>query len=101
MNVYIYRASLICDKCFKPDGWAQITEPNEHSDSEQYPAGPYPGGGGESDTPQYCTWCNVFLENPLTTDGEDYVRDAIFEDRFHGTNAVVNEWAAFYDYVAI
>jgi hypothetical protein len=50
---------------------AQSTE-----DSDTWPQGPYDSGGGEADTPQHCDQCGVFLENPLTSDGDDYLLEA-------------------------
>jgi hypothetical protein len=55
-------------------------------DSDEYPKGPYPNGGGESDSPQHCADCREFLENPLTSDGYDYVRE--------NQN---DEWDSFYE----
>ncbi|MFN0317543.1 MAG: hypothetical protein ACKVQA_21165 [Burkholderiales bacterium] len=58
---------------------------DDYCDSSEYPKGPYDEGGGEADSPQHCGGCREFLENPLTPDGMEYVRDA--------KNA---EWDAFY-----
>ncbi len=55
-------------------------------DSGEYPCGPYADGGGESDTPSHCGGCQEFLENPLTADGYQYVRE-------HDNGA----WDSFYD----
>ncbi len=49
--------------------------PRDFDDSEQWPQGPYPDGGGEADCPQHCDCCGAFLENPLTDDGDSYVRE--------------------------
>ncbi len=38
-------------------------------DSDDFPKGPYPDGGGEADGPSYCDDCGKFLENDLTDDG--------------------------------
>jgi hypothetical protein len=67
---------------------SKIPAVNDQSsyDSDEYPKGPYPDGGGEADTPQHCDHCHCFLENPLTSDGYDYVREK--------QNA---EWDSFYD----
>ena len=58
----------------------------DNCDSGEYPCGPYADGGGESDTPSHCGACGEFLENPLTSDGYEYVREAARA-----------EWDAFYD----
>jgi hypothetical protein len=45
-----------------------FTDENDY-DSDDLPKGPYPNGGGEADTPQYCDGCGILLENPLTQAG--------------------------------
>ena len=81
MNVYVFRADLLCEACGEA-ACATTPHPPEFNpesesswDSDDYPKGPYPDGGGEADRPQHCGHCSVFLDNPLTTDGEEYVRD--------------------------
>lgn len=112
MDAYMYRAAFYCADCgkelctetAKPEG---MDLENESTwDSDDYPKGPYPNGGGEADTPQHCDACGVFLENSLTDDGRDYVREAVEEGhelvaskrRLHVTwrNPVVKEWSEFY-----
>jgi len=100
MNVYIYQADLHCEKCAKRIGFVCHTESHRPKgtnlcDSECTPIGPYANGGGESDTPQHCGTCGVFLENDLTSDGEDYVRKAIKD----GQGACIEEWREFYSYL--
>ena len=92
MKAYVFQAALLCEDCAettmqslekagKPsDGWG---------DSENWPQGPYEDGGGEADTPQHCDHCRIFLENPLTTDGEEYVR----------YNSPLGIWKQFYSYL--
>lgn len=86
MNAYIFQAALLCETCGKAtqDQLRATTkelhptfdENNESSfDSDYFPKGPYPYGGGEADSPQHCDHCGVFLENALTKDGESYVRE--------------------------
>ncbi|MDZ4250273.1 MAG: hypothetical protein U0990_09320 [Candidatus Nanopelagicales bacterium] len=97
MNVYIYQADLWCEACGRaikaqPDVTAPADPEDESSyDSDEYPKGPYPDGGGEADTPQHCAAgpaCvnaleldgnkyGMLLENPLTKDGREYVREAV------------------------
>ena len=89
MDCYIYQAELVCEDCGKRIRHALTiageapTDPDEERsyDSDKFPKGPYANGGGEADSPQCCGSCGVFLENPLTTDGEDYVREARKSDR--------------------
>lgn len=82
MKVFLYQAALYCQWCGEGirrerHEYAPL-DPNDESsyDSDVYPKGPYDKGGGEADTPQHCDSCGLFLENPLTTDGGDYVRAA-------------------------
>lgn len=71
MKAFIYQAALLCELCAKETS-AKLPP---SADSDTYPQGPYGNGGGEADTPQHCDHCRVFLENPLTMDGGDYVRE--------------------------
>lgn len=87
MKAYIYRAALYCQQCGEKlkanlDGAladSGATPGTQDGDSERYPQGPYDNGGGEADCPQHCDACGVFLENPLTSDGDKYVREAAGE----------------------
>lgn len=100
MKAYVYRGSLICEDCAervkeripKPVGM----DPNNESswDSDEYPKGPYPDGGGESDCPQHCGHCGRFLENPLTDAGQEFVAEAIVSG--DGDPQVLDEWGKFY-----
>lgn len=78
MKAYIYQAALLCEECTRKRINTLLAgssrEIADTGDSDDFPQGPYSDGGGESDTPQHCDHCAVFLENPLTADGEDYVR---------------------------
>jgi len=63
MNVFIYRAALYCEDCGKAirkqlvdAGQTPDNPDNESSyNSDDFPKGPYPNGGGESNRPQYCS----------------------------------------------
>ncbi len=83
-------------------------------DSDQYPK--HCGDTEESDCPQHCgsgadcinaeeitpTDCyGYFFGNDLTTDGEDYVREAVNDDLFAGNNdsPAVLLWMPYYDYI--
>jgi hypothetical protein len=108
MQAYIYQAALFCEECAAeirneitvPDGM----DPDNEStwDSDDYPKGPYPDGGGEADTPHHCDTCGLFLENPLTDDGNAYVREAVLAHIEHGEGfqPVIEQWMAHYDYLA-
>jgi hypothetical protein len=107
MDVYVFQAALICDTCgtlYKQgtDKPAHVDESDESSyDSDDWPKGPYSDGGGEADGPCHCDHCGVFLDNPLTPDGETYVRDAFREyvETGRGRLDVLAEWKAAYDWV--
>lgn len=102
MKAYAFRAALYCEDCAQ--AIRRVT--NKSLDSDVYPQGPYESGGGESDTPQHCDQCGVFLENPLTDDGRAYVVECLAsqgdaagyesEPAQEGDSAVVEEWRKFY-----
>jgi hypothetical protein len=94
MIVYVYRADLYCEAC--ADRIKRKLTPSEGS--ERYPQACYAAGGGEADTPQHCGQCGVFLENPLTRDGLDYVAEAIGDYVYHGDGSldVLHAWARRY-----
>ena len=85
MDTYIYGAALYCEPCgqkirdgHKAHDLAPANPDDESSyDSDDYPKGPYPDGGGEADCPLHCDACHVFLENPLTDEGRDYVAEKV------------------------
>jgi hypothetical protein len=107
MDCYVFQAALICEDCCdalkannaKPD-YADESDESTY-DSDDWPKGPYGDGGGEADCPQHCDKCGVFLDNPLTGDGESYVRDAFreFVELGRGAIDVLAEWKAAYSYV--
>lgn len=121
MNAYIFQAALLCADCAKTKQTTLDRIAAEHGnvnhdyrdDSDKYPQGPYGNGGGEADCPQYCDHCAMFLENPLTQDGMDYVRTAVLDANIGETNSdtawvdiadkaddachpVLAEWIRFY-----
>jgi hypothetical protein len=108
MNAYIYQAALYCEDCAKAIrerltaapcttlGRETFVDGQPNEDSDRWPHGPYSDGGGEADYPQHCDACGEFLENPLTSDGVDYVRE-MAEGNHRGNPGVVEEWLRFYD----
>ena len=105
MDAYIYQAALLCDDCGEIQRqniearWLLVGDGSEHPNtkgSDDWPHGPYGGGGGEADSPQHCDHCQIFLENPLTGDGEAYVIEAGRQDR---RGCVYRVWRDFYDYL--
>lgn len=97
MNVYAYRAALVCAPC-ATDIIARLPPDADTGDGGDFPQGPYANGGGEADTPQHCDYCNVFLGNPLTWEGEAYARNAMRCWRAAGREAssVIANWSEFY-----
>lgn len=100
MNIWIYAGDLYCEDCaaiicgnLDQKGLAPDHRDDETTyDSDDFPKGPYPDGGGEADLPQYCgagpecfsaiklsdgRKVGAWLKNELTADGVEYVRDAI------------------------
>ena len=108
MNAYVYRAALYCEDCtaeIKEQLHSAGVEPSQDDalayqnyDSDDYPHGPFPNGGGEADSPQHCDECHVFLENALTIEGERWTGDALTDD--DGEPAVLAVWRAFYPALA-
>lgn len=105
MDAYVYKAALLCESCGESvrneltrDGLAPADPDDEESyDSDDYPKGPCPDGGGEADGPQHCDHCGEFLENPLTDDGSTYVAEAIAEAITRGrVTDTIRQWAEFY-----
>ena len=105
MKAYIYQADVLCEKCaisemVRLTGGdipmealvSSASSPSE--DSDHWPQGPYVDGGGESDTPQHCSHCQLFLENPLTQEGVDYVQAHI--EYGEGDQEVLREWHNYY-----
>lgn len=122
MDAYVFKSALYCDECTRqtlfdafgadPAGREVPTrevlesvmdargyESESDYDSDELPKGPYADGGGESDVPQHCEGCGTFLENPLTSDGYDYVRELV-ADYFNdgrGNPDVLNAWIREYE----
>ena len=100
MNDYIYRADIWCEECtdkIRDTVRCPLSAINMLSglwDSNDWPKGPYPNGGGESDSPQHCAGCGLFLENPLTEDGRRYVREALALST--SDPKIIAQWSAFY-----
>lgn len=84
MDAYIYQAALLCEDCankiitqLTSKGKAPANTYDETTyDSDDFPKGPYSNGGGEADSPQYCDQCREHLENPLTEDGVEQLRQS-------------------------
>lgn len=104
MDAYYYQADIYCDSCatdIKADLIRSGDADGHEVQSDLFPQGPYSEGGGEADCPQHCAHCRTFLDNPLTGDGETYVRDAFreFVDTGRGSPDVLAEWKAGYRWI--
>jgi hypothetical protein len=109
-DAYIFQADTYCAECAgsikrqiaAAGGKPARTDDESTFDSDVWPKGPYPDGGGEADTPQHCgnPECRTFLENPLTGDGYEYVRELI-ADHVNGEGPgdydTLNQWIQFYE----
>lgn len=101
---YIYRGDVYCEICadaikakLDAEGRTPANPKDEGSyDSDDYPKGPY--FNQESDAPEHCARCGLFLENPLTREGYRYLNQMIAEadDTGAGNEEVIKEWKEFY-----
>src|ERR1035437_2794957 len=95
MDAYVFLADLLCGACgLTMVNACKASEIEDTGDSGDFPQGPYADGGGESDSPQHCRECSLFLENPLTGDGVEYVKASVTNNG--GQSPVVAQWCAFY-----
>jgi hypothetical protein len=112
MDAYVYQAARWCPDCANASRleielhnmWCGSTcefkaWPHSWEESDYYPQGPYPSGGGEADTPQHCDGCRVFLENPLTGYGTRYLTEQLIKHARDGSGAkeVLEAWSKFYN----
>ena len=109
MDAYIFQAALLCTDCANAVFATSEAPADCREDSDNYPQGPYSNGGGEADCPQHCDHCGLFLENPLTPDGDTYVREKtdayvhddaswseVAEKAERAGEPVLAEWIIFY-----
>ena len=90
---YAYNADIYCDNCAEE---IKRLCGEDTGDTDEYPQ--YVDND-EADCPQHCGDCGEFLENALTMDGYDYVKEAIMDDLKAGNDnsVAVTEWAPYYD----
>src|ERR1700682_111947 len=104
MDIYMYRGALYCGDCGEDiresltvDGEAPQDPEDELSyDSETFPKGPF-DSNDESDSPQSCDKCGIFLENRLTEEGIDHLHWMIIDSLHHGrVSAACRDWIEYY-----
>ena len=98
MNAYTYQAALTCEECAEAIR-VRVMAKMYLATIDEIPQGPVPDGGGEADSPQHCGSCGTFLENPLTAEGVEYVRDELVLARLDGVDghgSYSEQWRAFY-----
>ena len=110
-DVYMFQGALYCEDCgrdiqdtLRKEGKAPENEDDEESfDSDDFPKGPFSGGGGEADTIHHCdsngeclnaiklpcgSKIGAWLGNDLTGEGDRWlaesIRESIFKDDAHG-----------------
>ena len=94
MNVYIYNADVYCSDC--GEQIIKTLNPSQDTgDSDDYPQGPT--DQGESDCPEHCGSCGVFLENSMTDEGYRYLREMLSDAPVNEDQAALHAtWIAFY-----
>ena len=121
MQTYVFQAALWCEDCGLAIRHRLLAahqgprHPDDESsyDSDRFPKGPYPDGGGESDVVEHCAgmgdclnrqlvgtlrdgrpwYVGVWLENELTTEG---LKQLAAELRTRPTNPVIQQHGAWY-----
>lgn len=100
MDVFVYGADIYCSKCgqaIRDRLTAQGKAPDNPAaestyNSDRFPKGPYPDGGGEADSPQHCGACHMPLENALTAAGVRYALEYLQGAK--ARTAILDGWAA-------
>jgi len=99
VKAYVFNADIYCETCGERiKQKLPVPDYEPPFDTGDYPMGPLENGGGEADVPFHCGYCGLFLENPLTQDGREYVRQALREYWLceRGDPKVLALWAGFY-----
>jgi len=103
MDAYLFKTDLYCANCgemLRRDITALGGAPPEPADestygSDVYPKGPRANGWGVAHCPQHCHMCGIFLQNPITDEGREYVRQCV-ENVWDYSREIVETWIAFY-----
>jgi hypothetical protein len=98
---YAYNADIYCDACAR-EIMEELDDDHiaDSGDTNDYPQPIL--GSDEADSPQHCGHCHEFLENDLTTDGRDYVIEALRDHIMGGggTKEVLQQWQEYYSITA-
>lgn len=100
VDAFVYKADIYCARCANmiKQGRDAVAWPSVmKEDSDYWPQGPYPNGGGEADSPQNCASCGTFLENPLTDDGDAWLREQCKPYEYPDTDGDVAPWSLIAD----
>lgn len=94
-DAYAFQAALLCEDCGRAAvKQCALEQRPDDGDSSTFPQGPYPDGGGESDSTGFCDngkeCVNAVqvkrhkvgcpLGNPLTRDGAESLRESVLEN---------------------
>jgi hypothetical protein len=89
---YVYQADKYCEDCaIQRQEGLNANGVQDDGDSGTYPQGPY--YNQESDAPEHCADCHKFLENRLTQEGYNYVRERAAENP---NGPAIQQWLAYY-----
>ena len=101
--MYIYQGDVLCDTCGESvrEELLKKLNPEDYIDENQYDSDDFPKGPydeDESDSPEHCGICEVFLENPLTEYGFEYVKEMVegFK-KGRGRKEILEQWSKFYN----
>jgi hypothetical protein len=94
MKFYIYEADVYCEDCAHAIGMVCHSHDFATGSTCDSSCTPIEATGGETDTPDHCGGCGLFLERALTDDGVQYVAMALMDD--DGDADVLDTWRAFY-----
>jgi len=88
MDAYTLSTDIYCEMCATDIALINI---------DTHLKGPFTDGGGEADIPQHCTTCDLFLENPLTDIGHNYVQLACDWNTSTKHTVALKIWSDFYN----
>ena len=91
---YVFDANIYCGECAEAMG---MLKPGAFDVDGNEPSPILTENQATADSPQHCGDCHVFLENPLTDHGVDYVIQALqdYGDE-RGDQETLSTWATFY-----